>query len=89
MSEAEKEADLDSRELQWFEQNRGWTPGPNDTIGEWLMEMREKDEALCDKGCFPSGHFEETHKLREAVDRLNDYRKSLGLEPMTEEQALK
>lgn len=82
-------SEMDKRELLWFRDNRGWRPDPSDEIDQWLMDMREKDEALCAKGCFPSGHFEETLQLREAVDGLNEFRKSRGLEPLTEEQAMK
>lgn len=80
---------LDCRELNWFKIERGWVPPEGVDIDQWLGDMREKDQELCDQGHFHAGHLEECWALREAVDQINDLRRSQGLEPLTEEQAMK
>jgi hypothetical protein len=79
---------MDAREVQWFWDNRSWRPDSDTELDQWLMDMREKDEILCGKGCFPAGHLAEMHAQREAVDRINERRRSLGLEPLTEYEAM-
>jgi hypothetical protein len=85
---SESKESMDAREVQWFWDNRGWRPESDTELDKWLMDMRVKDELLCEKGCFPSGHFDEIHEEREAVDWINERRKALGLEPITEFQAM-
>lgn len=88
MTDAQLKADLDGRELVWFKEHRGWTPPEGADIDRWLGDMREQDEALCDKGHFPACHLEYVYQLRCAVDKINELRKLNGLEPLTEEQAM-